>query len=321
MLVAIYGIFHFIQSKRGENTFRTNVIPKVDSGKVNAMLIYTSAKRGEPMKFTRKNGKWMVTQGGYTTLADDKAESYVIEQVGMISPDRLATGDPGQWKEYNLTDTGATRVVLLNNTDTLLDMLVGRFGFNGQARQGISYMRMHGHDEVYGVEGFLALNITQDVDSWRDRKAIYMDPHAWTKLTFNYPGDSSFTIQKDSNEEWHFADGKKTDSAATAATLTTMSQQNYGKFDYKFDTNSSKPVYTLQVEGKEISTILLKAYPADTANEYIITSTINPGAYFSEKKSKMLSKLFVGKKSFLYHKMPKAESTVTTVTHKQAIKK
>jgi len=315
ILVFIYGVYRYINAKKGENTFHTHIIPKIDSAKVNGMLIYTSAKKGEPMRFTLKDKKWMITQSGYTTLADDKAESYVIEQIRQISPDRLATSDPAQWKDFNVMDTMGTRLVLLNNTDTLLYVIVGRFGFNPQGRQGISYMRLHGQNEVYGVEGFLALNITQDADSWRNRRTVSQDEHSWSKLTFTYPGDSSYIVQKDSNDRWHFGDNKKVDSLGTATTIHEMAMQNYGKFAYKFDTNSVKPIYTLLIEGRSISPILIKAYP-DAAEKLVITSSINPGAYFSEAKSKMFDKLFPGKNSFLHHVMPKKNSVAAATKKK-----
>lgn len=306
-LIGIYAIARYINSRRGENTFHTAIIPKIDTAKVTDMLIYTSQKKGEPMHFT-KNGKvWMVTSGGYTTQAEQRSEKYVIQQIQQIDPDRLATNDPAQWKDFNVMDTMGSRLVLLNNKDTIIDLIVGRFGFNMQAKQGISYLRLHGQKEVYGVSGFLAMNITQEVDSWRNRNTIYNTPGEWNKLVFTYPADSSYTVKKDSTGKWSLDDGRKCDSIGTINVLTQMSQQNYGTFVYKFDTNSVKPLCSLQVEGRGLNPIIIKAYPADTSNKYVVTSTMNPGAYFSGKTG-MFSNLFPGKRAFLYHEEPKKPS-------------
>ena len=210
-----------------------------------------------------------------------------------------------------------TRLVMLNHKDTAIDMIVGKFGYNMQARQGISYLRLHGQKEVYGVTGFLSMSITEDVDSWRDRKVIYMNPAQWNKITYNYPADSSFSITKDSLNKWHFSNGSKTDSLGVAAIIGTMSQQNYGSFAYKFDTNSVKPLCSLQLEGNGLNPLIIKAYPADSANKYIITSSMNPGAYFSSKGG-VFGNLFYGKAAFTHH--PEAKKPATPSAPKKGKK-
>jgi hypothetical protein len=316
LLCAFALVRYLYNKKKGENTFQTAIIPKIDTNKVTDMLIYTTQKKGEPLHFTKSGKNWLITQSGYTTLAEDRSEKYAIEQIQQISPDRLATNDPAQWKDFNVVDTMGSRLILLNHKDTIIDIIVGKFGFDREAKQGISYMRLHGQKEVYGVSGFLAMNITQEGDSWRNRKTIYNNPAELNRVMFTYPGDSSFAVQKDSTGRWHFVDGGKCDSIGSVATITGITQQNYGTFVYKFDTNSAKPVYTLQVEGNGLNPVIIKAYVADTANKYVITSTMNPGAYFSGK-GEMFSKLFPGKKSFLHHQEPKKQATIAPVMKKK----
>ncbi len=309
VLVGIYFIARYISNKRGENTFHTAIIPKIDSSKITDMFIFAKEKKGEPMHFTKKDKKWFVTREGYTTLADERSDKFVLEQLAQIAPERLATSDPAQWKDFQVMDTNGTRLVLMNNKDTIIDLIVGKFGFNMAQKQGISYLRIHNQKEVYGVPGFLSMNITQEVDSWRNRKTTNMNAVGWSKVTFTYP-DSGFVVKKDSNGRWMFGDGSKPDSNSVVNTLNTMAQQNYGIFVYKFDTNSVKPLFTTQIEGSGLN-IMLKAYPADTAAKYVITSSINPGAYFNAAKTGMLDKLFPGKKAFMHHEQPKPAAAPT----------
>lgn len=306
-LIGIYAIVRYIATKRGENTFHTAIIPKLDTNKLSDIYIYLHQKGTEdkPLHFFKKGGSLMVTQNGYTTLADENAEGFVVKLIQQISPDRLATNDPAQWKEFRVIDTMGTRVVLMGGKDTLVDMIVGKFGFNMQTRQGISYVRLHGQKEVYGVTGFLAMNITEDVDSWRDRKIIPLDDKTWSKVSFNYPGDSSFALSKDSNGAWLFSDGKKPDSVAVANNMSAMSRQNYGSFVYKFDTGSAKPLYSVTVERKGQSPVIINAYPADSVNKFVITSSMDPGAYFSGTKGGMFAGLFFNRDSFMHHAEPK----------------
>lgn len=318
VLIGIYALVRYINHKRGENTFHTAIIPKLDTNKVSDMYIYLSSKGAQekPMHFFKNGDKWMMTQSGYTTRADEQSEKYVLGLIKGISPDRLATNDPAQWKTFRVIDTMGTRVVVMGQKDTLVDMIVGKFGFNAQERQGISYLRLHGQNEVYGVTGFLAMNITEDVDSWRDRKIIYMNDKDWTKLTFNYPGDSSFIIQKDSNGKWNLADGGKLDTIAVKDNLTTMSRQNYGKFVYNFDTTKAKPVYSIKLEGKGLNPIIINAYPADSTYKYVITSTMDPGAYMSGAQGGMFRSLFFSKADFMHHKEPPKAPAERQLPHK-----
>jgi len=307
-LVGVYFIYRYISNKRGENTFNTAIIPKIDTAKITEMLIYTDVKKGEPMRFTKKGNRWLVTQGGYTTLADLRSEKFVVDQLKQIAPERLATNDPAQWKDFTVMDTNGTRLILLNDKDTVINLIVGKFGFNMQQKQGISYVRIHGQKEVYGVQGFLSMNITENVDSWRDRSLIYMNPGQYGKITYTYPADSSFSVIKDSLNKWHFADGGKTDTIAVPAIIGAMSQQNYGTFVYKFDTNSVKPLCSLMLEGSGLNPLIIKAYVSDTANKYVLTSSMNPGAYFSSKNG-AFGKLFLGKAAFTHHTVAKNPAT------------
>ena len=308
-LLAMFGIFRYISSRKSENTFQTALIPKIDTNKLNGMVIFpkklaagpkgVQADKLLPFIFKRKGKDWFVTQGNITSRAQERSAHYMISQLEAISPDRLGSNDPKDWKQYNVNDSLGTRVVLLNDNDTILDVVVGRFSYIPQQKKAISYMRISGQKEVYAVDGFLSMNITEEFDSWRDKKVMPGEPAAWTKLTFTYPADSSFAIQKDSGGKWVFADGAMPDSLTAVKTIEDIANQNYGSFINKFDTNGKQALFTLKIEGSNSICAILKAYPADSANVYAITSSINPGSYFSGKGNAMFNKIFRSKSAFL----------------------
>ncbi|MGP8214929.1 MAG: DUF4340 domain-containing protein [Bacteroidia bacterium] len=304
VLAAIYGIASYIQHKKGENTFHTNIIPKIDSNKVTTFYIYPKLNKKKPIRFDLKGKTWFVSSEGITSRADKKSENYIIQLIEGISPDHLATNDPAQWKDFDVTDSSGTRVVLLNNTDTLIDLLVGRFSYNNQLRKAMSCVRLHNQNDVYSVDGFLTMNVANEFVSWRDRALLTGAPEAWTKLTFTYPGDSSFTATHDLMSGWK-VDGEKPDSITTVHLLLKLSQQNYGAFDDKFDTNKAQALYSLKVEGTNVPAFILKAYPADSANQYVITSSLNPGAYMSGKNQGMFNNIFLSKAAFFRAEAPR----------------
>jgi hypothetical protein len=309
ILVGIYGISRYISSKRGENTFKPAIIPNIDTNKVSSIYIYGN-KRKYPIHLHKEGTQWMASWNDLTSIAEQGAPRYMISQLRDISPDRLATSDVSQWTSYQVDSTGTRIVVLSTSKDTILDVIVGKFGFMPQQRQGMSYVRINGQKEVYGVVGFLAMNIAQDFDSWRNRKIIFNDLLTYQKLTFMYPGDSGFAVErvKGSIGKWHFEDGKEADSIASLNTLSSISRQNYGNFVNKFDTNTSAALFTLKVEADPGGVAIIKAFPPpanDTMDKYVITSSMDPGSYFSGYKAGLFSKLFVGKKAFMYSPPPK----------------
>ncbi len=316
LALAIFGLFRYISNKRGENTFKTAIIPKIDTNKLDGMIIFSKQNKQKPYVFTRKGKYWYVMQGDIGSRAEPRSASYTVSQLEQISPDRLGTNDPKDWKDFNVNDSLGTRVVLLYDKDTVLDVIVGRFSYIPQQKQAISYMRISGQNEVYAIPGFLSMNLANEFDNWRDRKEMPAEVTTWNKLTFIYPGDSGFVIKKDSTKKWVFGDGTYPDSATAVKVIREVSEQNYGTFVNKFDSNGKTPLFFVKVEGKDFSPAIIKAFPADTTNGYVINSSLNPGAFFSGKKGGMFNKLFPGKSSFYKQEAnsPKAKKKKISVS-------
>lgn len=316
VLLAVFGIARFISNKTGENTFKTSIIPQIDSNKLTGMVIFQKAtKKGKPLPFifTRKGNEWYVSQGNIGGRAAKRSVQYMVSQLEDISPNRLGAEDPKDWKQFCVNDSLGTRVVLLYNKDTALDVIVGRFSYLPQERKGLSYVRLAGQDKVYAVDGFLALNITEEFDAWRDKKITPGDSYeTWKKLTFTYPGDSGFEVKKDSANEWIMDNHEKTDSLAAINAIRTISEQNYAAFVNNFDSSGKQPVFKVRIEGSDFSPVVIKAWPADTANKYAINSTLNPGSFFSGSKAGVAGKIFPGKEDFFRKeetpKQPKASA-------------
>ncbi len=301
VLAGIYGITTYIRNKKGENTFHTNIIPKIDTTKLTTFYIYPKEKKATPIRFDLKGKTWMVSQDGISSRAEEKSESYVIKLIEAISPDHLATNDPAQWKDYDVTDSSGTRIVLLNNADTLIDIVVGRFSYNTQLRKAMSCVRLHNQNEVYSVDGFLTMNVANDFVSWRDRHLFTGEPQTWTKLDYSWAVDNAFTLVHDLMNGWQ-VDGAKPDSLTTSQLLLKLSQQNYGAFVDRFDTTKVQASYYLKVEGTNMPSFIIKAYPVpDTAIQYVITSSLNPGAYMNGKHEGMFNNIFLGREAFFKH--------------------
>src|SRR5207237_8357648 len=113
-----------------------------------------------------------------------------------------------------VADTSDTRIKIITTDNHTYDMVVGKFGYNPAARNGLTYIRHADEEAVYAIEGSLSFTVNQDIDAWRNKTFITGNKDNWTSLTFTYPGDSSFMLSK-SNNQW-MVNGEKADSAKTA---------------------------------------------------------------------------------------------------------
>jgi hypothetical protein len=79
-------------------------------------------------------------------------------------------------------------------------------------------------------------------------------------------------------------------------TLSMLSSSNF--------VDDQKPLndmadFTLNIEGNNFaSPIVVKAFKADTVNRYLVSSSLNEGAYFSGKSNDLSDKIFAGKNKF-----------------------
>ena len=310
LVLAVFGLARYISNKKGENTFKTAIIPSIDSARMNGMIIFPNSmmpgqRRGKvaieslPFIFSRKGKEWYISKGNVSGLAQQRSAQYMMNQLEHITPDRLASDNPADWKEYNVNDSLGTRVVFLYDKDTALDVIVGRFSYVPDRKQAISYIRIAGQKEVYAINGMLSMNINEDFDSWRDKKMMPGESYdEWNKLTFSYPADSGFIMKKDSGSDWTINNGKKPDSLAALHILKDLSEQNYGSFVNNFDSSGKQPICMLTIEGKGFSPVTIKAWAADSANVYAINSSINPTSFFSGRRGGMFSKIFPAKSAF-----------------------
>lgn len=58
--------------------------------------------------------------------------------------------------------------------------------------------------------------------------------------------------------------------------------------------NLIQPAFSIQIEDKNFVPVEFKAYPEDSINQYLITSSVIKGAKFSGVKSDLFKRIFAG---------------------------
>jgi hypothetical protein len=298
-----YVAVRYFKSQKTERTFKTELVT-IDTSKVSSILLYPHAENGEEVRFTKKENKWSVQKKNTIDEVENKMIEHLLQELVAIKPQNLAAKTSAEWKDFQLTDSLATRVkVIEEGGKQTLDLLIGKLtpvrngnngGFQGNNVSGISYVRLAGENEVYGVNGFLPFTFNQPFNGFRNHTFVKFAPNEVKKVSFSYPADSSFTLIRN-GATWNIA-GKTADSTKISNYLNGISNLNNSEFVDEF--TPVNPLMVLTIERDTASSIVVKCFSGKKENEYILNSSLNPKAYYTSSSGGVFSSLFKGPKEF-----------------------
>jgi len=307
VLLILVLIVFYVDSRKGERTFRSNLVD-IDTARVTSIVIYSKTNRDEPVRIQRKGQLWKIQSQQASLNADKKMVNNILSSLTGLKPQRIAATGKSRWKEFEVTDSLATRVQLMKGRKIGADLYFGKFSYQqpkGQMayyynRQGkiSTCVRLANDKIVYVVDGYLGMTLNRGVNDFRDKSVIKSNKSDWTNLSFTYPADSSFSLVRQ-GDNWT-VNGSPADSASVAGYFNSISWLTSQEFIDDQKLLYPEPEFTLKIEGNNfIKPIQVKAFKADTINRYLITSSLNEGTVFSCEKSGLTEKIFVGKKRFL----------------------
>lgn len=301
LLVVLVGVYFLSKLfEKEDRTFKSQLVT-VDTAKVTAIEIVPKAGSGEENIMLRRTGTgWTLESGGSSYNPDPMAARNVLSELVNLKPERVAAKDESRWDELQVTDSTGTRVKLFRDKKEVADVYIGKFnytqppqtqpGFQQQNRGKMStHVRLAGEDEVYVVDGFIKMNIQTDVSNYRNKNVVMVNSPDVTKVSFKYPGEN-FTLTKEENV-W-MVNGLKADSAKTAQYVNSLRRVTGADFVDDPEVTTGKASHVVTIEGNNILPVEVKAHPADTVHNYIITSSTNPGTRFSDAKSTIFEKVF-----------------------------
>lgn len=290
-LLVLVVFIELVDAKKGNRTFKNELV-KVAAEEVTSIEIYPKATNGNLIKIFRENNKWRTESEGNSYNADAATAGRMISELNSLKPKSVAATKKESWKKFEVTDSLGTRVKLLKGSEVLADVMIGKFSFS-QPRNTTSYIRLTEDKEVYGVDGMLAMSFNRNVNSFRDRTIIKSNKTDWTKLTFEYPADSSFVLEK-KGEKWMIGD-MESDSALVTTYFAKIANLSDGSFA---DTKPVvAPTHRLTIEGNnEMQKVEITGYFEDDDN-FILSSNLNSGSYFNSMET--AKKVFVSVMSLI----------------------
>ena len=287
-------LVNYLDSTKSNRTFREELVA-IDSAAVTQILLYPKATEHAEVKLEKIGDLWqvMLANGKKASVPIDRIQGLIIE-LQKIKPMRLAATKRSRWVDFK-TDSSGTRVKVMEGENTTLDIIIGRFDFDQQARSATSFVRLYDDSSVYAVDGFLELSFNQGHDSFRDKALISTSSSTILQVNFVYP-DSSYSIVK--NEDRWMLDDIELDSAAVAGYLNTLANTRGNQFiddaDPAFLTSAT---YSLRVETMDAGTITVNAY-VDSSRS-VVNSSQNPESYFDGNVNNLVKTLFVGPSKFI----------------------
>ena len=305
-LIAILFLTVVIKIPKEKATLKSNIV-QFDTSEVNKIILYPRISNGNAVEFDRNMNNWTVQQGSIVSATQAGAVQNIFRDVLSIKPQSLAAKNKSKWKEFELTDSLATRVKFMDKKEkTLADLMIGKFtykqqdnpysGSGGNNMQITSFVRLYNEQEVYAIDGLLSFSFNLKFDDWRNKTFIKSNKNDITNLHFIYPADSSFNLTKKGNV-WQIA-SQNADSTKVSDYLISLGMLNGENFKDNYKSSLS-PVCQLLVEGNNLLSFSVKCFKGDGIDEYILNSSLNPNVYFTTQKNGMFKKLFKTQSYFL----------------------
>jgi hypothetical protein len=285
-----------------ESTYRSE-LAVFDTARVTGMVISDLKSSNKSIELIKTGSDWKMKANGKEYRTDNQYIRSLLWEITQLKTERIAANNKNKWKEFEVTDSLALRITVKGKSKILADLLVGKFSFQpptggnpyDQRGKMTSFVRIADEKEVYAVNGFIRGEISPDVNRFRDKTLVKTEAGSLRKLTFQYPADSSFVFEKQGNT-WS-VNGIPADSAKTVQYLNSLELMS--GTDFADDVPlTGQAVFKLSLEIGSSQPVEVLAYAADTINEHIITSTLNPGVQFSGKNG-LTWRIFKGKSYFL----------------------
>jgi hypothetical protein len=203
-LIIILVLTVIIKIPKEKATLKSKIV-EFDTSAVSKVILNAKISNGKTVEFSRNNGKWTVQQGSIISATQEGAVQNMFNDVLNMKPQSLAAISKSKWKEFELTDSLATRIRFLDKKGkNLADLMIGKFSFkqagnpNGSYNRNnvqiTSFVRIYNEKEVYAVDGLMPFSFNLKFEDWRDKTFIRSRNNDIKGIRFTFPADSSFIL-------------------------------------------------------------------------------------------------------------------------------
>lgn len=292
VLLVLTGIFilsKVFRSPKRESNFG-DALAGIDTAKVTDIRVYPLVENGSEIKLTKTDRGWQASNGTREAAAETSSVNSLLASLANVRVSRLAATGKNKWNDFSVNDSSATHVVVFNRQEKLAEWWIGRSSY--QQGGGATYVRSAENENVYAVEGNLSYAFNRPFSDWRDKTFITIKKDSVDKISFQYPGDSSFVLEKKDNV-WMIGT-EKADSAQVVMYLNSLQSKSLSAFADDFSPAGS-PDVQLSFSGNG-KTLAVQAWKRD--NDWALTSSHQQGTYFAADSASIRNDLLKGKTAF-----------------------
>lgn len=299
LLVAV-GANELIKATKGDRTFRKDII-EYQANDITKISIFPKYSGNRNVDVYLEDSLWKLKFDGKQFAADQEMIKGIVDELANMSPERLVANNRDLWKDYDITDTAGVKVVIYAGTKDKTEITLGRFSYNQATRKPTTCVRVNNEKEVYAVEGYLSMTFNREINSLRDKNIFRGNQNDLTRITFTYPADSSFNLERQDNR-W-LLDGVPVDSTRMAGYLAAVTDiVSDGFRDDFIPASVPSETYRITIQGNNIKPVEIKAYRDAVGT--VINSSENSTSYFSGEEAGIFNRVFQGKNYFFGVKQP-----------------
>ncbi|MFT5641290.1 MAG: hypothetical protein ACI9A7_001394 [Cyclobacteriaceae bacterium] len=242
ILVGVLAVYFLVKYTGGSDRSESflEVLVDLDTAAVTKIEIFGQE---ENVVLTKAGKSWSVGEkpASATTI------SGFMNTLNTIEPSRIASRKEASWKDFQV-DSAGTRIKVYEEGDNVLDIIIGRFGAEGQ-RSYYSYVRLFEENDTYVADNFIGMSLGQKSADFRNGNFLKLVRDAISSVDFNYP-DSAFSLQKSLGGAWVIA-GEEADSVAVASYFGGLSNVNNRNFTAASGESTYEAIYHL-TNGEDI---------------------------------------------------------------------
>lgn len=285
ILAALFVATRVLRNTAREGNLDKNVLAFDTTGIDRITLLRDT---GTTITLSRTRDAWTVSHDKTTSNAEKARVRELLGALSNLTPERFVTRSEDKWDTYEVAPENAIGVEIFRDKKRLTGLMIGK------EAAGKTYVRNSDEREVYTVNGYLRSTTGKDFDAWRDASFLRIERDGIYRITFSYPADSSFTIEK-KNNAW-MVDDAKADSTAVSQYLNRLRSKDHRHFADGF-LPDRKPDVVLTFTGGENDTVV-EAW--NTAfYEWVYRSSRQPDVFFLDSKMDLTRDILQGRSTFV----------------------
>ncbi|MCT4613516.1 MAG: DUF4340 domain-containing protein [Marinifilaceae bacterium] len=297
VLAIVYFASDLIDNKQKRN-FKKYLV-ELNKEDVQAFKIY-SKNYSQTNNFIFEEDKWYIADEDKKYIADEDKINRLMDDLKHLKTKALASRNDSLWENYQITDSLAVKLVLLDKKkNELAELIIGKTDYkqlpnpSGRPQYDVStFVRPTKGKSVYTVDGSIGSTIRQPLQSWRDKYIFKFDKKNVESIELtNLEGGNFSIVKKDSI--WQVEN-----KVIEEKDLTNYLNKIYRLRGSSFAENIDIPT---DIVGSVKVNCLDKSYTANIYKldeKYYIESGVNKGVFFNTKLDSEINRMLVDKSMF-----------------------